>query len=301
MGVQFRVILAHADDPEIEAAGRRAAREALAEAARLEAIVSDWRRDSEVMALARAKSVRAQPISPELADLIRVSMEAYRATDGDFDFSLGRLTSEWRRNREQGRLPREERLAFLRARSGAERVQLDDSNRLTFLSPGIQLDFGGIAKGWCAERMSEFLSEKGFPSHLVDAGGDLVLGAAPPGEKGWDIALTEGGALPQQRRRLAHCAIASSGDVYRHLEIDGKRYSHVLDPRTGLGAIDCPRITVVAERGDFADAAASALSVIKARGHYRDTTALMTALGVRESWGESSSQAPPGIESGPPE
>lgn len=289
MGVQFRVVLNHADDPDLEAAGRRAAREVLAEAARLEQIVSDWRSDSEVSLLSRAPEVRNRPVSEELAELIRISEEMRRATEGDFDYALGRLTRAWRRSHERGVLPSSERLAFLRARSGGEHVHLDDENRLTFAVPGIILDFGGIAKGWCAQRMSDRLDALGFPSHLIDAGGDLVVGAPPADETGWSIALMEG-IEPEPR---AHCAIAASGDLYRRIEIDGRRYSHVLDPQTGLGAIDAPEVTVVADDGARADALASAITVKNARGHDYQAFELFGAYGFRGGMSRNGGGGPP--------
>jgi thiamine biosynthesis lipoprotein len=121
------------------------------------------------------------------------------------------------------------------------------------------LDLGGIAKGYAADVALEELRRRGLRVALVDAGGDIVVGDAPPGEGGWRVEIPGG-----QHILLSGAAVATSGDRYRYVEIDGVRYSHVVDPRTGLGCPDAPAVTVVAQDGTTADVLASALTVMDA-------------------------------------
>ncbi|MEZ6196189.1 MAG: FAD:protein FMN transferase [Planctomycetota bacterium] len=265
MGVHFRVVIASADPTT----ARREARAALDEIAVIEALISDWRPDSAVSGLSRESEVRAREIPDPLRELVVRSQDLSRETGGAFDFTLGRATQAWRRAAREGRLPSPERRAAILARCGASLVSLDAAGRLSFARPGVLLDFGGIAKGWCAQRVSDRLRAAGFPAHLVDAGGDLVLGAPPPGRAGWRIRIGEDGP----EHELRDVAVAGSGDAFRHLILEGRRYSHIVDPATGLGLVDAPPVTVVAADGARADAMASAISVLRARGISREECA----------------------------
>ena len=123
------------------------------------------------------------------------------------------------------------------------------------------LDLGGIAQGWAADDCLKILHQLGVDIALVDAGGDIALGAAPPGEKGWAIeipALNEG----KKTLFLQNCGITTSGATYRFLELDGKRYSHIIDPRTGMALTHHTLVTVMAPNATTADAWATAISVL---------------------------------------
>jgi thiamine biosynthesis lipoprotein len=121
----------------------------------------------------------------------------------------------------------------------------------------MSLDLGGIAKGFAGDVMLAILAGYGVEAALIDAGGDLVAGAAPPGTDGWRVSGSNGAVL-----LLAHGAVATSGDRFRYLEVDGVKYSHIVDPRTGLGVVDVPTVTVLAPNGTTADVLASALSIM---------------------------------------
>jgi thiamine biosynthesis lipoprotein len=137
---------------------------------------------------------------------------------------------------------------------------LDADRRTVWLErAGMALDLGGIAKGFAADAALATLDEHGLSSALVDAGGDLALGAPPPGAEGWKVLVPGGDVL-----LLSRSGIATSGDRHRRLEIDGVRYSHVVDARTGLGLVEAPTVVVVALDATTADVLASALSVLEA-------------------------------------
>jgi thiamine biosynthesis lipoprotein len=140
------------------------------------------------------------------------------------------------------------------------------------------LDLGGIAKGYVADKALMVLRKRGVGSALVDAGGDLALGDPPPGRKGWRIEI---GGLKHRDLpvlELARCAIATSGDVEQFVEIDGQRYSHLIDPGTGVGLTTRIQVTVVTFKGMQADSLASALSVL---GTERGTKFVQKLSGVR--------------------
>ncbi|MHC5005512.1 MAG: FAD:protein FMN transferase, partial [Planctomycetota bacterium] len=135
--------------------------------------------------------------------------------------------------------------------------------RLELSLAGMQLDLGGIGKGFAADAAAEVLVARGCPRHLVDVGGDLRAGAAPPRRRGWTVALQPSGpGRDAIVLWLENAAVAASGDTEQFLEIDGRRYSHIVDPRTGIGLTTRAKVTVVAPDATAADALASALSVL---------------------------------------
>jgi thiamine biosynthesis lipoprotein len=136
---------------------------------------------------------------------------------------------------------------------------------LTFLAPDMRLDFGGIAKGYAADEAVRVLRARGLTRVLVAAAGDVTTGDAPPGQAGWRVefgASDISNAPPARTAWLRNSALASSGDVYQRLEIEGRRYSHILNPRTGIGLTDHSLVTVLATHGITADALATSVSVL---------------------------------------
>jgi len=166
----------------------------------------------------------------------------------------------------RGRLPPDDQLAQARQAVGYRYLALDSVARTARLDrPGMRLDLGGIAKGYAVDEALKVLRAHGLPRALIDGGGDIRLGDPPPDRPGWRVELTTvraDGERATQERLLARRAVATSGDTYRYVEVDGVRYSHILDPRTGMGLTDERLVPVIAPTGMQADALASALSVL---------------------------------------
>lgn len=257
MGTTVRLVL-WADSPE---AAESAAREAFETFARLDSLFSDWRTDSEIAGVARAAGNWVY-VSPELVALLSEAMVWRERTGGAFSPTLGPLTRLWRWSVRRGELPARARLHEARRLSGvgdvAVTLRVDASaGRVRLSEPGMSLDLGGIAKGWAAQRVLDDLRARGLPSALVDAGGDLTLGTAPPGAGGWSVEFPDA-----SRRLLSDVAVATSGDRHRWLEADGVRYSHIVSPVTGLGVTNAPTVVVVARDGTTADVLASAITAM---------------------------------------
>ena len=255
MGTEFRIVAYAPQATNVQAAAEAAFRCI----ARLDSLFSDYSADSEISRLAQhAGSPEWTNVSAELWSVLVAAREWSGLTAGAFDVTVGPLTRLWRWSSRRAELPAADRLSEARAVVDFRYLELDSESRAVRLSrAGMSLDLGGIAKGFAADAALRVLAEHGIEAALVDAGGDLALGAPPPGEIGWLVALPGGDSL-----RLANAAVATSGDAYRYVEIDGIRYSHVVDPRTGLGVIDAPTVTTIAPSATFADALASALPVM---------------------------------------
>lgn len=257
MATELRLVLYAPDRSAADAAAAQAFRTA----ARLDSLFSDYRSDSGVAALADAAGGgTALPVAPELWEVLSAGRTWAERTGGAFDVTLGPLTRIWRDAIRSGTLPEAARVAEARAASGYAGLVLESETRSVLLErPGMSLDLGGIAKGYVAQTILEGLAVRGISSALVDAGGDIALGDAPPGRDGWRVEFPGG-----EVHRMANRAVATSGDRYQYLEAGGERYSHILDPRTGLGISAAPTVAVVAPDATTADVLASALTVLGA-------------------------------------
>jgi thiamine biosynthesis lipoprotein len=148
---------------------------------------------------------------------------------------------------------------------GYEAIRLGEKKRAATLTrPGMRLDAGGIGAGFAADEALGVLKKHAITRALVDASGDIALGDPPPDKPGWRIGIARLSAKgrPSRYVTLTNCAISTSGDAFQFVEIGGKRYSHIVDPRTGLGLTDRSSVTVVAKDCTTADAYATAVSVL---------------------------------------
>ena len=148
----------------------------------------------------------------------------------------------------------------------AHRLASDySSGTVELLKPGMRLDLGGIAVGYAADEAIRILKQHGITRAMIDGSGDIVVSDPPPGTTGWRIgiaSLKEPDSAPTQFAMLANCSISTSGDAYQFVEVGGRRYSHIVDPKTGLGLTERCSVTIIAPDGITADALATAISVL---------------------------------------
>lgn len=247
-----------------ESAAESAAQRAFARIADLDGEFSDYRADSEISRLARSAVERPAPVSADVLFILKRSQELSAASDGAFDVTVGPLVALWRASKQSGELPEAGALAAARERVGWQLVGLDEANSTVRLArAGVALDFGGIVKGYAARQAVECLRAQGSGACLVALAGDVAAGDPPPGRAGWAVAIVAGEDGDQEGvLLLSDAAVSTSGDALQHVEVGGRRFSHIVDPRTGLGLENRLSATVVATRGEDADAIASALCVL---------------------------------------
>ncbi len=243
-----------------------AATTAFARIASLDAMMSDYRPNSEVRRLG-ASSGTWIATSPDLFAVLARAVDIARVTDGAFDPTVGPLVTLWRDARTSRQLPHRDTLAAARARVGWQRIQLDPSSGAVRLErPEMQLDLGGIAKGYILQQALVAMARVGVTRALVEAGGDIAVGDAPPDRGGWRIDVSGSDATFAARAaRLTHASLATSGPAAQFVEIGGVQYSHVIDPRTGLGLTNHVTARVIAHDGATADALATALTIVAAK------------------------------------
>ena len=256
MGVRARIVLYASD----EAHAQEAARAAFDRIAYLEQVMSDYRPDSELMRLCAQAGGPPVRVSPELYYILRKSQDLSRRSDGAFDITVGPLIKLWRAARKSGKLPEQTEIGATMRLVGWQKVVIDPKSRTIRLeTPSMQLDLGGIAKGYACEEAARVLRKQEITSALVEMGGDIVVSGPPPGTNGWQIDV---GGDSSRRMLLSNCAVSSSGDTEQFVELGGKRYSHVVDPKTGVGLTDRIAVTIIAPSGTLSDGLATAASVL---------------------------------------
>ena len=266
MGVMFRIIV-HADD---EVAVKKAVDAAFDQIRNLNAIMSDYDDDSELMQLSQHSanefdSVGKAPwvkVSDDLFSVLESSKRFAELSEGAFDITVASVVRLWRRAKRMGKPPTQEQLERAMELVGNDLWELDKQMQSVRLKKkSVRFDLGAIGKGYAIDRAFEILQAAGFDTVLVDAGGDMRVGKAPP--DGWKIGILEsnGKTITFENR-----ALATSGDTFQFVEFDGVRYSHIIDPKTGYGLTSPLIVRVFAPTACDADALASACSVLGVEG-----------------------------------
>ena len=263
MGAEIRLVLYSAS----AATANRAAQRAYARIAELNRILSDYDPKSELSLLsATSGSGRAVPVGDDLWFVLERSQRLAAATDGAFDVTVGPMVKAWRSARRSHTFPSDDRLTRARAPVGYKKLKLDAEARTAeLLVPDMLLDLGGIAMGYAADEALKEIGRLGICSAMVDASGDIACSDAPPGKDGWRIGiapLTETKGPPSRYVVLKNRALTTSGDAFQFVELNGLRFSHIVDPRTGLGLTTRSSVTVVAGDCITADSLATAVSVL---------------------------------------
>jgi thiamine biosynthesis lipoprotein len=265
MGTKFRIVL-HAPD---KATADKAAKAAFARVAELNQIMSDYLPDSELMRLCRKSDKEpAGPVkvSDDLFFVLSKAREVSELSDGAFDVTIGPVVRLWRQVRKDRRLPDADELKEALRKVGYKKVELDPTAKTVSLkAAGMRLDLGGIAKGYAADEGLKAVAKFGITSALVAASGDIAVSGPPPGRPGWRIDIAPlPGSKDERQLVLKDAAVSTSGDAEQFVEIAGVRYSHVVDPRSGLGLTGRRSVTVVARRGIEADSLTKMASILPA-------------------------------------
>jgi thiamine biosynthesis lipoprotein len=262
MGTEF-TIKVYAATPE---AAQAAAGKALQRVEELEQVMSDYRADSELMTLCEQPSGKPVRVSGDLFHILEICQKYSELSDGAFDVTVGPYVRLWRFSRKRKTLPTKAELLKAAEAVGWRKLKIDATVRtVTLTVPNMRLDLGGIGKGFAADEALKVIKSAGLSHALVAASGDIAIGDAPPGKKGWRIAIggsTNAMGSAQQSVVLANAGISTSGDAEQYVEINGKRYSHIVDPKTGLGLTSGIQATVVSSNSTITDALDTTLSVL---------------------------------------
>jgi thiamine biosynthesis lipoprotein len=261
MGMRFQITLYATDEKTAEEAAGAAFRRIK----EINAIMSDYEPESELSRLSRSSgSGQAVALGEQLWFVLSRAQEFSKRSGGAFDVTVGPCVWLWRKARREHRLPDPAALAEAMKAVGYKHIQLDPKRRTAkLLAPNMRLDLGAIAKGYAVSEAVAVLRERGIRSALVVGGGNMAAGDPPPGKAGWRIAVPSlDASAPSRQVLLSRASLSTSGDFFQFLDIGGKHYSHLVNPRTGIGLTDHCQVTVIARDGITADGLSTAVSVM---------------------------------------
>ncbi|HEY2828121.1 MAG TPA: FAD:protein FMN transferase [Pirellulales bacterium] len=284
MGAPWKIVLYAAD----ESLANQAATAAFARIEELNDILSDYDSESELSRLsATSPSLQPVPVSDDLWHVLESAQKLAEKSDGAFDITVGPLSRLWRRARHTKEMPPGDLVHAARQATNYRALQLDPAaHTAKLLKANMRLDAGGIGMGYAVDEALKVLRQEGIASALIDASGDIGVSDAPPWERGWKIGIEPpaGEGPPSRFVVLANYAVTTSGDAFQAVEIEGIRYSHIIDPRTGMGVMGHSAVTVIAPDCITADSYTKPICVLGPEAGFKIIEAMpgVAALVERE-------------------
>jgi thiamine biosynthesis lipoprotein len=261
MGCDFEITVVAQNENE----AKRAFTIAIDEIERIEGLISSWKDDSQTSTINQNSGVKAVAVDDELMQLIQRSIAISELTDGAFDITYASMDRIWKFDGSMKQIPEEKLVKASASKVGYKKVSLDPKLNSVFLTEeGMKIGFGAIGKGYAADRAKELLVKAGFNSGIVNASGDMNVWGQKPDGTPWKVAITN----PLSKEKsfalipIHNQAVVTSGDYEKFIEIDGQRYSHIIDPRTGMPAQGIISVTVFAPKAELADALATSVFVM---------------------------------------
>jgi thiamine biosynthesis lipoprotein len=261
MGTRFDIIVVAQDETE----GNTYIDIAIHEITRIEKLISSWDPASQTSAINRNAGISPVQVKTELFELIKRSVGVSRLTDGAFDISYASMDRIWKFDGSMTEMPSEEVIKASVSKVGFEHIELDSENSTVFLkNKNMKIGFGAIGKGYAADMAKALLIKKGVVGGIINASGDMNTWGKQPNGDVWKVAITNPmdtsknfGLLP-----INQGAVVTSGNYEKYVTFNGKRYTHIIDPRTGYPASGILSITVFAPKAELADALATSLFVM---------------------------------------
>jgi len=262
MGSPFNLIIISADSNK----ANHLAQKSFELVDSLNHIFSNYDSSSELSKINASAGFLPYKMSAAMLDLVQKSEDAYVQSKGAYDISIGPLSALWRNARKAKLFPEAGTVLATKKLVGLNQVKINKHLGTIFLpTSGMQLDFGGIAKGYIAQWVIDYLKANGIQQALADAGGDIVMSGAPLNQKGWLVGVNVPETtddLLSKKLALSNCSVATSGDVYQYIENNGVKYSHIINPMTGYGVTNLRNVTIIAKTGASADWLATACSIL---------------------------------------
>ncbi|MYF48462.1 MAG: FAD:protein FMN transferase [Candidatus Dadabacteria bacterium] len=231
----------------------------------IDRLFSNYRDDSVLAEVNRNAGARPVPVPGEFLRLVRISVNYSEITGGAFDITIGSLFELWRAETAAGRLPEKSRIHSALRCTGFRKIKIDEAKSQVFFDTDcLRLDFGAIGKGYAVDEMVRIARQNGITRGLVNFGGNIYAMNPPAGKKFWYVGVRKPGSGSEiiSNIDLVNKGVATSGDYARYCEHGGKRYSHIIDPRTGWPAGDVTSVVAVSRTATEADVFSTAVSVL---------------------------------------
>ena len=238
---------------------------AVGEIQRIEELISSWKPTSQTSAINKNAGIKPVKVDDELFQLIKRSIDISAITDGAFDISFAAIDKIWVFNGQEAQKPNPVDISNSVEAIGFKNIHLDEKNSTVFLTKkGMKIGFGAIGKGYAADKAKNILINKGVAGGIINASGDMNTWGVQPNGSAWKIAITN--PLYTSKNyglfELVDNAVVTSGNYEKYLLIDGKRYAHIIDPRTGMPTKGILSVTVFAPKAELADALATSVFVM---------------------------------------
>ncbi len=256
------VITAVHHDPQVAWDGIRAAEK---EMRRIETLISSWQENSQTDLINQSAGIKPVQVDEELFQLINRSIKVSRLTQGAFDISGTLSRYFWNFNNTDSSLPTDKDISTLRYLIDFNKIKLDRSCNTVYLKEsGMKIGFGGIGKGYAAQRAKTVMMKLGVNDGLINASGDLLCWGNPPNSIGWEISIPDplNPSYNKTKVKINHGSVVTSGSNEHYTIVDGIKYSHIINPRTGMPVTHTTNVTVLSPDAEFGDALATAISVL---------------------------------------
>lgn len=238
---------------------------AVAEIVRIEKLISSWDENSQTTKINTNAGIKAVEVDPELFNLIERAVHISKLTDGAFDITYASMDKIWKFDGSMSQIPSEKEIKASVAKVGYENILLDKANSSVFLKlKGMKIGFGAIGKGYAADKTKELLISKGVSAGIINASGDMNTWGKQANGKEWKVAITN----PMNKNKvfallpISNGAVVTSGNYEKFVDLNGKRYTHIIDPRTGYPSSGIISVTVFATKAELADALATSVFVM---------------------------------------
>lgn len=261
MGSYFSISLRHSDSTEAQSA----IQEAFDAIAQIEKNISSWNPDSYTSEINRNAGLAEVTVPQFILDLIRRSKKISNLSDGAFDLSFGPLGQIWDWSAKPFVVPDSNSMNAAQLKVDFRKIRCDEVKSSIFLEePGMSIGFGGIGKGYAAMQAKSLLFEQGFEHGIVNAGGDLICWGEESFGEAWLIGLAkpDGSKKAMAYLKIENLAVVTSGSYEKFTIVDGKRYSHIVDPRTGYPVDHLLSTTILCPDAELGDALATAVFVL---------------------------------------
>jgi len=239
--------------------------EAIEEIIRIEKLISSWDPQSQTSEINRNASIKPVKVDQELIDLIERSIQISKITDGAFDITFASIDNVWIFDGSMKEMPDKKAIQKSIEKVGYTNIVIDENKQTVYLKlKGMKIGFGAIGKGYAADKVKSMMIEKGVKAGIINAAGDLTTWGKQPGGKDWMVGISN----PLNKDKVfswfsvANAAVATSGNYEKYVTFNGKKYTHIIDPRTGYPASGTVSVTIFSKRAELCDALATAVFIM---------------------------------------
>ncbi len=261
MGSRFE-ITANSEDDEL---AMKAIDAAIEEITRIEKLISSWDPESQTSEINRQAGIAPVKVDKELFDLIGRSKKISQLTDGSFDISYASMDKIWKFDGSVTTLPTNEEISTSVSKINYQDIILDNNEQTVFLkNAGMKIGFGAIGKGYAANRGRVVMKSMGIKGGIVNAGGDLITWGKEADGNDWSIGIGD----PKNKSKVlawitvGEMAVVTSGNYEKFIMINGKRYSHIIDPKTGYPVHGLKSVTIICPDAELSDALATSVFIM---------------------------------------